>query len=252
MKKFYLFIPVALLALVFSSCLKNKGSEYSQQFNFSFDPSDYYSGISLLDFDSDSLFIPSTSGFQFLDIAYLPTNTSTSGALSGGWMASMCQDPIAAEGHTPKNEYVAFGKGGNEGSWAYGVYYDNPDSSQNPSFGAYVNTYGNPEITQNSLYVNNTNSVVNYILYGEDKFGPGDWFLLTISGYAGGSKIADIEVYLADFRGGSLSLIQNWTEVKLNSIVAADAIKFSLTSSKPGVPRYFCMDDYIGKVKISY
>ena len=47
-------------------------------------------------------------------------------------------------------------------------------------------------------------------------------------------------------------LIRDWTEVKLDAISAADVIQFSLESTKEGTPRYFCIDDYVCQIEITY
>ena len=251
MKKTVLFVSLAAAALLLSSCFGKQESRYTYKCGFSFDPDDPYSGIPSSSFNSDSLYFPE-NGFSCSDFVYLGSKVS-SDELSGGWAASMCKDPVAAEGHAPKNGFAVFGnKGGVENTRGFAVFYDNPDASKMPDAAIQIPTYANPAITQLVMYVNNTNAVVNSILFGDQKFGPGDYFLLTISGYKGSTKIGDIEVYLADYRGEVPILIRDWTEVKLDAISAADVIQFSLKSTKEGTPRYFCIDDYVCQIEITY
>ena len=77
------------------------------------------------------------------------------------------------------------------------------------------------------------------------KFGPSDWFLLTITGEdASNNPLGSVNFYLA--RNGSI--VNTWQSVDLSSLSAAKTLEFNLTSSDTGLygmntPAYFAMDD---------
>ncbi len=248
MKRFFVFVGLAFVALAVSSCFGKQESKFSQQYEISFEPGDPYMGISRNNFNSDSVYI-SSNGFYFSDIVSLSSETSE-GKLLGGWAASMCKDRVTAEDHVSKDMAVFSGGGGVGGSRAFGVFYDSGSATLGPALKMYVP--GTSTITQKLLYVNNTNAVVNSILYGKDKFGPGDYFLLTITGFSGELQIGQVEVYLADYRSDVPVIVREWKEVNLAPIASADSMKFSLKSTKEGTPRYVCVDDIVGQIEITY
>lgn len=116
-----------------------------------------------------------------------------------------------------------------------------------------------------SFYLNNTSYVYNTIKKSDafaKKFGKGDWFLLTIDGYAEDFD-ADAEVkpepvyskefYLADYRNDLEAywyIVSSWTlcDVFVNSDPAVKKLVFRMTSTDNGAygmntPSYFALDD---------
>jgi len=88
--------------------------------------------------------------------------------------------------------------------------------------------------------------------YGDEvskKFTAGDWYKITISGYAqDGTQTAELDVYLADFRNGKSVLVSGWTSVDLSPLGSVSKLTFAASSSDVGeyginTPTYFCMDN---------
>ncbi len=78
-----------------------------------------------------------------------------------------------------------------------------------------------------------------------DPFTDGDWLRLTVTGFAGGSTTGSTEYYLADFRGGLTFILSDWTFVDLSALGTVDRVEFIVTSSDPGKPTYFALDDFM-------
>jgi hypothetical protein len=81
-----------------------------------------------------------------------------------------------------------------------------------------------------------------------------DWFRLDILGYSGqngsGTQVGDVPFYLADFRGSTLLLVDNWTTVGLTSLAGAKSLEFTLTSTDNGkfgmnTPALFAVDNLV-------
>lgn len=82
------------------------------------------------------------------------------------------------------------------------------------------------------------------------KFGPGDFFLLTISGFdSAGNSTGSVPFYLANFLPGTTTsgIVDQWTTVDLSSLGAGtDKLVFTETSSDVGqfgvnTPEYFAL-----------
>ncbi len=76
-----------------------------------------------------------------------------------------------------------------------------------------------------------------------------DYLKLTITGYSGGSSTGTVDFYLADYRGASKTLVNDWQWVDLTSLGGnVDRVQFTLDSSDTGAfgintPTYFAMDN---------
>ena len=152
------------------------------------------------------------------------------------------------------NEFAAKPVHGHNASAEYVVgYCFDPLTFENTTklklIGAAV---GNPLY---GFYVTNNTYAYNSMRDGDafaHKFHSGDWFMLTIKGYSGGSLKSDsVTFYLADFRFSDTTqnyILKTWEWVDLSSLGHVDSIQFHLTSSDNGsfgmnTPAYFCMDD---------
>ena len=89
-----------------------------------------------------------------------------------------------------------------------------------------------------SVQVTNTTYAYLSMLDGdsfESKFGPGDFFLLTIDGYTGpegtGTKVGEVDFYLANFMGSNDTIVNTWQTVNLTSLAGAASLQFGLESS---------------------
>ena len=81
-----------------------------------------------------------------------------------------------------------------------------------------------------------------------------DWLLLTVHGFdAGGSRVGDVEFYLADYRDANDSLdyiVNTWEYVDLSVLGVVQSLTFELTGSDFGefglnTPAYFALDNLV-------
>ena len=84
------------------------------------------------------------------------------------------------------------------------------------------------------------------------KFGAGDWFKLTATGYDDNGDITGTkDFYLADCRSADSNdwyILNNWAYMSLSTLGAVRQIRFTLSSSDTGAygmntPAYFCYDN---------
>lgn len=140
------------------------------------------------------------------------------------------------------NQYAAITGGGIAGAGSnYGVaYVDSPN-------GSFINL---GDYLAVSLKVTNTAYAFHSMKEGDafaKKFGPGDWFKLTIRGFTGsgatGSTTGRVDFLLAN----GTNILNQWTSIDLTSLAAgARSLGFELTSSDTGsygmnTPAYFAM-----------
>lgn len=138
--------------------------------------------------------------------------------------------------------------GGYGGSANYGVAY--AAAFNGP---CYVELLGEPAVVP-GFYITNSSYAYTSMTQGDasaKKFGKGDWFKLTITGYdAEDNETQTKEYYLADLRDEEKAFIINdWRYVDLSSLGPVAKVGFELTSSDNGswgmnTPAYFCFDDF--------
>lgn len=102
-----------------------------------------------------------------------------------------------------------------------------------------------------------TNSTYSYLSmtlgdgFGK-KFTTGDFFELKIYGYSGlngtGTKVGEVDFYLADYTSASSLPVNVWTLVNLTPLAGSRSLTFDYASSDVGMfgintPEYFAMDD---------
>lgn len=101
-----------------------------------------------------------------------------------------------------------------------------------------------------SVYVN-LNSYAYYCMeYGDSfarAFTNGDKFTLTIHGVAAGGTETSVDVDLASYSNGDLTINRGWKYVDLSPIGVVNELYFTLSSTDSGVygmntPAYFCLD----------
>lgn len=190
-----------------------------------------------------------SGGFESMDI-FLPNDYNSDWSSWSGWALTNMSD-ITTPGFT--NQYSSIAGSGSKASENYATSY----------------VLGTSHITINrdtdgwsleSLQVNNSTYAYLSMRDGDafaKKFGgetgdDPDYFLLTIKGYQENDFIDSIDFYLADYRfenNDSDYIIDEWSEINLESIILADSITFQLSSSDNGqfgmnTPSYFCLDDF--------
>ena len=139
--------------------------------------------------------------------------------------------------------------GGYDGSANYGVAY--AAAFNGP---CYVTVLSDEPAQVPGFYITNS-AYAYYSITGGDqfakKFGEGDWFLLTITGYDANDEVTGTkEYYLADLRDADKAyIINDWRYVDLSPLGKVKKIGFDLSSTDNGdygmnTPAYFCFDDF--------
>ncbi len=139
--------------------------------------------------------------------------------------------------------------GGYNGSSNYGVAY------LSDYYGpCYVTVDGEGGAVIPGFYITNDAYAYSSMTKGDayaKKFGAGDWFLLTITGYDADDQVTGTkEYYLADLRDPAKAyIINDWRYVDLSGLGKVKKIQFQLSSSDIGdwgmnTPGYICLDDF--------
>lgn len=138
--------------------------------------------------------------------------------------------------------------GGYDGSQTYGVAY--AAAFNGP---CYVELLTEPAVVP-GFYITNSSYAYTSMMNGDasaKKFGKGDWFKLTITGYDAEDKVtATKDYYLADLRDATTAyIINDWRYVDLSVLGEVAKIGFELTSTDNGsygmnTPAYFCFDNF--------
>ena len=139
--------------------------------------------------------------------------------------------------------------GGYDGSKNYGVAF--AAAFNGPCYATVLNHEDG--IVVPGFYITNSAYAYTSMANGDGfakKFGKGDWFLLTITGYDADDKVTGTkEYYLADLREADKAYIVNdWRYVDLSGLGKVSKLGFELTSSDNGTygmntPAYFCFDN---------
>ena len=138
--------------------------------------------------------------------------------------------------------------GGYDGSATYGMAY--AASFNGP---CYAELLTEPAVVP-GFYITNSSYAYSSMTNGDGfakKFGKGDWFKLTITGYNAANEVTGTkEYYLADLRDASKAFIINdWRYVDLSGLGKVAKLGFELSSSDNGdygmnTPAYFCFDNF--------
>ncbi|MBA4063711.1 MAG: hypothetical protein C0501_08360 [Isosphaera sp.] len=167
--------------------------------------------------------------------------------INSGWSYSRVTD-VTTAGFL--NQYAAYnlpGGGAGDGSANYGIAF-----SFSPGDAVIDLPAG---FRPDSVRLTNTTFAALSILNGDQfarAFGPGDFFLLTISGTdAAGGATGSVDFFLADFRDGRSTVVSGWTTVDLSGL-GADTARLALgfTSSDVGrfginTPTYVAVDNLV-------
>lgn len=238
MRAFRFLSPVFLAAFVLISCDKEGGG--------------YITGTAAVTFESAELppagYVNDVSYSE--NFATFVNNYDSAYDYWSGFAVSSCTDTVTS-GYA--NQYSVFAKSGAAGSDKFGVcYYD----GMSPSWV----TLSVTSADMRSIYVNNSTYVVLDLLNGSQfskKFEDGDWFKLTITGYAGDEQKNSVDFYLADFRDGKSYICEQWTAIDLSSLTGVNKIGFTLSSSDVSggyinTPTYVCVDNLVYGYRLEY
>ena len=140
--------------------------------------------------------------------------------------------------------------GGYDGSNNYGVAF--AAEFNGPCYVTVQNHTGGVVVP--GFYITNSAYAYNSLTGGDSyakKFGKGDWFKLTITGYdAAGEVTGTKDFYLADLRDPSKAyIINDWRYVDLSGLGKVSKLGFALSSTDNGdygmnTPAYFCFDNF--------
>ena len=140
--------------------------------------------------------------------------------------------------------------GGYDGSSNYGVAY--AAAFNGPCYVTVLNYGSGIEIP--GFYITNSSYAHSSMSNGDGfakKFGKGDWFKLTITGYdANDVETGTKEYYLADLRDADKAyIINDWRYVDLSGLGKVKKLSFELSSTDNGssgmnTPAYFCFDNF--------
>ena len=140
--------------------------------------------------------------------------------------------------------------GGYDNSANYGVAY--AAAFNGPTYVTVLNHDGGAVVP--GFYITNSSYAYNSMTGGDSfakKFGKGDWFKLTVTGYdAAGEVTGTKDYYLADLRDPSKAyIINDWRYVDLSGLGKVSKLGFELSSTDNGdygmnTPAYFCFDNF--------
>ncbi len=105
------------------------------------------------------------------------------------------------------------------------------------------------------VYVNLNTYVYNSVTFGDAysrRFNQGDKYTLTVHGVAPDESEKTVEVSLASFDNGCITIASGWMYVDLTSLGTVNELYFTLDSTDTGdwgmnTPGYFCMDKLMVK-----
>ena len=139
--------------------------------------------------------------------------------------------------------------GGYDGSANYGVAY--AAAFNGP---CYVTPLSEEAVEVPGFYITNSSYAYSSLTGGDPyakKFGLGDWFKLTITGYDADDEVTGTkDYYLADLRDAEKAYIVNdWRYVDLSGLGKVSKLSFELSSTDNGdwgmnTPAYFCFDNF--------
>ena len=139
--------------------------------------------------------------------------------------------------------------GGYDGSANYGVAF--AAAFNGP---CYVTPLSDEPVVVPGFYITNSSYAYSSLTGGDPyakKFGLGDWFKLTITGYDADDEVTGTkDYYLADLRDAEKAyIINDWRYVDLSGLGKVSKLSFELSSTDNGdwgmnTPAYFCFDNF--------
>lgn len=240
MKRFIIILSVAAMAVSCFNIESGTKQSYTLFADFEFAGVDYSTA-----FGPDSLLFDTEVGLGlgFDQLGFYHKLNAEKTDVIGGFIASYLS-PVKAD------------EGGNNADRLYNLL-----SKKANTYLVYRNTAVMPEhdvqfmstkygtCTMVGCYVTNTVEVADAVLAN---FEVGDKLTLKATGYLDGVKTGEAEIDLADFSAQKDSIVSTWTAFNLNKLGAVEHVEFTVTSTKPGVPLNFCLDDMIASINIEY
>jgi hypothetical protein len=247
MKK--ILIVISALALAFSC---SPGPSYSTQYTAvtTFEYDVQYGVDYLKEFAKDSTFYDAKNGLAlgWGDLGFFHKVSDIDKSFQGGWKLSyqrpvgLSRDVEKPADYLPSN-YRSMGPHTGNSNKTYAVFCQNMDPAGMPKRDVEFlsSQYGTCFPIQ--CWVNNSEAVYEAV---KKSFQPGDRLVLKAIGYLGGVKTDEVSIQMA----AADTVMYNWSKLDLSKLGSVDAIDFELTSTKGGIPMYFCMDELSAKIAI--
>ena len=124
------------------------------------------------------------------------------------------------------------------------TYFISYTGSEYYGLPAEITFKGGKAYNAKEVYVTNSTSAYLAIKEGKDEYGSvkkwtdRDKFTLTITGYNDSIPTGSIEFLLAD----GLDVVDTWQQIDLSKLGKVSKISFSISSTDPMTPSYFCLD----------
>jgi hypothetical protein len=122
------------------------------------------------------------------------------------------------------NQYSAIAGGGAGGSQTFGVLYGDASGLESGEIAIPAGLH-----VQQASFTNTTYAYWDMLEGGpfSDALEAGDWLDVTIRGYdAADNLIGDVVLYLADYRSGTLDILDDWQTVDLSGLAGARSLRF--------------------------
>ena len=244
-----LIVRCALLgaaALLATACFNGQDykTQYDSQVLVRFEPDEEYQWDDFCDtfFNGGQ----DTVGFHknfFIGPVYHYASLDAADNFLGGLVIARGKDADASVGRSPSRFAVYDENGGYNSSRAYAVFHDTTAALMPEHLIEIAIPNADSHCEPKIMMVQNVQAVYQAVKYGvglaDGPFDENDYLILTVTGYLGSAEAGHKEVKLVN---GS-NAIKEWTEVDLNGIGSVDVIQFRLTSSRPDLPLYCCVDD---------
>lgn len=246
MKKILILLFVAFVA---ASCL-NKGSysqSYTADITYEFPDQIYYNSF------KDSVYVIEAGGgdgFIYQQYPILFYQKHASGVFKGGFMMSYLKgekDGALFNEAKENDAYRVHAQSGALDSKTYAVFYDNPDPSMMLPHDIEFGYKESGQFTPYGCYVNNTTLVARKI---REHFVDGDKLVLKATGTRHDGTKVETSIQLAEYTEAKDSVMYSWSVFDLQPLGDVDFIDFSVESTNPSVPGYFCMDGLLAGINI--
>ena len=246
MKKIFILLFAAFTA---ASCLSK--SSYSQTYvadiTFEFSDPVYENSF------KDSLYIMKEGeSFIYMQYPLFFSQNHMTGTFHGGFLMSYLKgekDGSLEKGVQRNDEYRVHAEAGALGSKTYTVFYDNPTESMMPFHDIEFGYKDLGTFMPYGCYVNNTTLVARKI---KEHFVDGDKLVLKAIGVKHDGTKVETSIKLAEYTEAKDSVMYNWSTFDLQPLGVVDYVDFTVESTNPDVPGYFCMDGFTGKINIEY
>lgn len=205
-----------------------------------------------LAFQNDSTaFITSTpQGFSYGVFNFYHKLNAGQTAVDGGFLISRLEMPRSGNTSGLENTYRSYIPG-TKLSYLnlYTVYRQNSDPELMPEHDFQFPLASSGTCKLSGMFVTNTVEVADSV---KANFKEGDKLTLKAIGYRGGVKTSEVAINLAEYTAQKDSIVSKWTPFSLSELGFVEFVEFEMTSTHPDVPTYFCMDNIVYEVEMTY